>query len=524
MKKTLIFLLLLSSIALFQSCNDNNDDYTPEPEPENAVKLSNNGVFGEILTDTNGKSLYFFSKDTKDTSECLDGCLNIWPVFYVENITVGSGLDAVDFATITRTDGVKQTTYKGWPLYYFSNDANAGDTNGDKVNDVWYVAKPDYSLMYVTSQLVSHDGNNYTSSYTEGDGNTFYITDVNGNTLYTFSHDTNNTNNFTNSDFSNNAVWPIAEIDLDKIPSILNNNDFGTIDVYGRTQLTYKGWPLYYFGQDSVRGDNKGISFPAPGVWPIANVDTTEAPIETTVKLVDNATFGEILTDSEGISLYFFSDDAKDTSECIDGCLNIWPAFYTENLVLGTGLDITDFETITRTDGAKQTTYKGWPLYYYVSDVNTGDTLGDNVGDEWFIAKPDYSFMYVYSQLLGHDGNNYTSDYTVGEGETGYIVDIDGRTLYTFSNDTNNTNNFTNSDFSNNAVWPIAEIDLDRIPSVLNNDDFGTIDVYGRTQLTYKGWPLYYFGQDSVRGDNKGISFPAPGVWPIANVDTTIAP
>ncbi|MDC9722223.1 MAG: hypothetical protein PSN34_05555 [Urechidicola sp.] len=518
MKKVLLFLLVVSLISL-QSCKDDDDDNNQQPTV-NTVQLSNDASLGIVLTDANGKSLYFFSKDTKNTSECVDGCLSIWPIFYEENITVDSGLSISDFETITRADGSKQTTYMGWPLYYFASDVQAGDTNGDNVNNVWFIAKPDYTLMYAVSQLVGHDDKNYTNDYVEGEGATPYLVDINGNTLYTFSHDTNSTNNFTNADFSNNAVWPIVEIDLDQIPSILNNDDFGIIDVFGRNQMTYKGWPLYYFGQDSSRGDNKGISFPAPGVWPIANVDTAEAPASPTVKLVDNATFGEILTDAEGISLYFFSDDAKDTSECLDGCLNIWPIFYIENLVLDSeGLDITDFATITRTDGAMQTTYKGWPLYYYVSDVNTGDTLGDNVGEEWFIAKPDYSLMYVYSQLLGHDGNNYTSDYTVGEGETAYIVDINGMTLYTFSNDTLNTNNFTNADFSNNAVWPIAEITLDQIPSNLDMSNFGSIDVFGRTQLTYKGWPLYYFGQDSSRGDNKGISFPAPGVWPVANTD-----
>jgi len=523
--------LTLCTIFLFLGCSkDNNPDPPkiddpqqmddPEPTP-NSVRLADNSTFGKIMTDADGLSLYIFSLDTKDTSECLDGCLNAWPVFYEESITVDTGLNTGDFATIDRTDGTKQTTYKGWPLYYFANDAAEGDTNGDGVNDVWYVAKPDYSLMYVSAQLVGHDGKNYLEDYTEGDGATPYLVDIDGNTLYGFINDQKDTNNFTNPDFSNDAVWPIAEITLDKIPSILDVDDFGTIDVFGRTQLTYRGWPLYYFGQDEARGDNKGISFPAPGVWPIVNVNTEMAPEpESTVKLAEDPGFGSILTDADGLSLYFFSRDTKDNSECLGGCLNAWPVFYQEDIVVGTGLEASDFATIDRTDGSKQTTYKGWPLYYYASDAAAGDSTGDGVGSVWYIAKPDYSVMYVRAQLVGHNGTNYLGDYTEGEGQTFYITDIEGRTLYGFINDTKDTNNFTNPDFSNDSVWPIAEITLDMIPSILDAADFGTIDVFGRTQLTYKGWPLYYFGQDEARGDNKGISFPAPGVWPILNIDT----
>jgi len=275
MKKTILLVLAVSSLISLQSCD--SDDGTPTVE-KNAIKLSDNPTFGKILTDSEGKSLYFFSKDSKQTSECLNGCLDTWPIFYKENITIDAGLSKTDFKTITRTDGKKQTTYKGWPLYYFEKDAKAGDTKGDKVNDVWYIAKPDYSLMYVASQLVGHDGKNYKGDYTEGGGLTKYITDIDGKTLYAFKKDKKDTNNFTKDDFSNNAVWPIAEISLDRIPSILNAADFGTINVFGKTQLTYKGWPLYYFGQDAIRGDNKGISFPKPSVWPIVNVDTAMAP------------------------------------------------------------------------------------------------------------------------------------------------------------------------------------------------------------------------------------------------------
>jgi predicted lipoprotein with Yx(FWY)xxD motif len=523
-----IFLSIFVIAFLFQSCSKDSNptpivDPSPDPSPvAKSVKLADNATFGKILTDADGKSLYFFSLDTKDNSACLDGCLDVWPVFYKETITIDTGLQASDFATINRTDGTKQTTYKGWPLYYFANDNTPGDTNGDKVNDVWYVAKPDYSLMYVSAQLVGHDGKNYLDDYNEGEGASFYLVDIAGNTLYSFSNDAKNTNNFTKSDFSNNAVWPIAEISIYKIPSILNPADFGTIDVFGKAQLTYKGWPLYYFGQDAARGDNKGISFPSPGIWPIVNNLSALAPEPpSTVKLAVNGTFGSILTDADGKSLYFFSLDTKDTSACVTGCLSVWPVFYQENIVTDAGLNSADFATIDRSDGAKQTTYKGWPLYYFAGDNAAGDTNGDKVNDIWYIAKPDYSLMYVQAQLVGHDGKNYLGDYTEGDGTTFYITDIEGRTLYGFVADTKDTNNYTAPDFSNNSVWPIAEITLENIPSILDAPDFGTIDVYGRSQLTYKGWPLYYFGQDNVRGDNKGISFPSPGVWPIVNIDTT---
>lgn len=258
------------------SCNDNDDDYLLEPST--TVSLATDASLGSILVDSeNGRSLYFFSKDTQDNSQCMNGCLDSWPIFYEESIEVGEGLNADDFGTITRADGSKQTTYKNWPLYYFANDTNAGETNGNGIGSVWFIAKPDYSVMYANAQLVGNDGNHYLGDYTLGDGTTNYIVSIAGRTMYTFRNDTRNTNNFTLADFSNNAAWPIVEITLDKIPSILSTADFGTVDVFGRTQLTYKGWPLYYFGQDTERGDNKGVSVPNPGVWPIANIGISPA-------------------------------------------------------------------------------------------------------------------------------------------------------------------------------------------------------------------------------------------------------
>lgn len=275
------------------------------------------------------------------------------------------------------------------------------------------------------------------------------------------------------------------------------------------------------------------------------NGNDTGTPPPTEVKndgvmLSTSATLGSYLTDKNGRSLYFFATDANGQSSCTGGCEALWPAFFVDNLTadkVGAGLTFSDFATITTTSG-KQLTYKGWPLYYYApvsagdgyggAGVNkpetAGQTTGEGIDGTWFIAKPDYSILIARSQLKGHDGKNYKSDYTVGDGVTTYFTDAKGVTLYTFKNDTFKKNNFTAADFSNNSVWPIYETDKIVVPSILDKSKFSVITVFGKSQLVYNGWPLYYFGQDAnVRGANKGISFPAPGVWPVPVKDIALA-
>ncbi len=239
--------------------------------PAQKIMLSMHNDLGKILTDGDGRTLYFFTKDAFGASLCENGCKANWPIFYSDNLEIGEGLDPNDFGSTMRGDGDMQTTYKGWPLYYFINDNAPGDVNGEGVIGKWYVAKPDYSVMLVDNQLVGHDGVKYNSSYEPGEEVVQYFVDDYGRTLYIFTKDSFEKNNFTNEDFSNNGVWPIYETENMTAPSALDSSAFSVIDVYGHKQLCYQGWPLYYFGQDSMmRGSNKGVSFPAPGVWPVA--------------------------------------------------------------------------------------------------------------------------------------------------------------------------------------------------------------------------------------------------------------
>lgn len=280
-------MIVIACTVFTISCSKDSEPAPPEKKP--TILLGNSGTLGSYLTDTLGNTLYYFSNDFDGQSNCAGGCLALWPIYYAgDNLTqasLASGLDIADFGSITTPAG-KQTTYKTWPLYYYApavGGANVreapGETKGEAFNNVWFVAKPDYSIMLVNAQLTGNDGKMYKSDYTEGTGKTLYFSDPKGVTLYGFAVDSFNVNKFTKADFSNNTVWPIYETEDVVVPSILDKTLFTAIDVFGRKQLTYKGWPLYYFGADDMqRGLNKGVSVPTPGVWPVMVKDAPEAP------------------------------------------------------------------------------------------------------------------------------------------------------------------------------------------------------------------------------------------------------
>ena len=270
--------LLLIILLLVSACSDDSDN-----GPSARISLASSTALGNYLTDGDGNTLYYFSTDATGSNTCTGGCATIWPIFFEDNLTadmLGEGLSIDDFGTTTSAAG-QQTTYKGWPLYYYAPSGTReapNQTTGEAVGGVWFVAKPDYTIMIAKSQLKGLDGKNYKGDYTEGEESVAYFTDAKGRTLYAFAFDKKDDNNYTNGDGAHDAVWPIFSEALGGVPSTLDKTLFGTITVSGNSQLTYKGWPLYYFGNDAVRGDNKGVSVPTPGIWPIVTKDTEAAP------------------------------------------------------------------------------------------------------------------------------------------------------------------------------------------------------------------------------------------------------
>ncbi|MDB5825995.1 MAG: ATP-binding protein [Variovorax sp.] len=93
-----------------------------------------------VLVGPDGKSLYTFTRDTANSgkSVCNAACAKLWPALPV----AASAKPMGGYTVIMRDDGTKQWAYNGWPLYYYANDAKAGDRTGDNFNNAWKLARP----------------------------------------------------------------------------------------------------------------------------------------------------------------------------------------------------------------------------------------------------------------------------------------------------------------------------------------------------------------------------------------------
>ena len=102
------------------------------------VVMVHDSAVGKVLVDQKGMTLYTFEKDPAGKSVCNGKCAQNWPPLLATSQAEASG----DFSIITRDDGKKQWAYRGKPLYLWIKDKKPGDTTGDKVLNVWAVARP----------------------------------------------------------------------------------------------------------------------------------------------------------------------------------------------------------------------------------------------------------------------------------------------------------------------------------------------------------------------------------------------
>jgi predicted lipoprotein with Yx(FWY)xxD motif len=107
---------------------------------------SHQGSAAPFLTNSSGRAVYLWAADSMNKSMCSGACAQAWPpVTSKGQVTAANGAKAADLGTITRSDGTKQVTYLGHPLYYFAGDSGPGQTNGqgsDSFGAKWWLVAP----------------------------------------------------------------------------------------------------------------------------------------------------------------------------------------------------------------------------------------------------------------------------------------------------------------------------------------------------------------------------------------------
>jgi predicted lipoprotein with Yx(FWY)xxD motif len=305
-----------------------------------------------------------------------------------------------------------------------------------------------------------------------------FLVDAKGMTLYLFTKDEVGKSNCYDQCAQN---WPPLLVAEGETPTLAEGVP-GLIGVEARTdgglQVVFNGMPLYYFAKDAAPGDATGQN--VGEAWFVV------AP--ASVSLGGNADLGSFLVGPNGMTLYLYTKDEPDKSNCYDQCAQNWPPLLvkegeTPSLQLGLSGEL---GVTARTDGGSQVTFNGMPLYYWVKDTAPGDSTGQNVGEVWFVIKPT-TLTVASNADLGS-----------------FLVGPNGMTLYLYTKDEPDTSTCYDQCAVN---WPPLLVVEGETPTA-GDGVMGTLGVTTRTdgglQVTYNGTPLYYWIKDVVPGDVTG--------------------
>ena len=149
----MVFVLIIGIIIIMRA-NENSTTSTenigalsPTADLRNVVvKTANTDVYGTheiILTDKNGRTLYYSKQDVFHKVSCTGDCTYAWiPLLFKGTGPLTTSTKLPGRLTTDKTVNGNQVAYNGHYLYTFSGDSTPGDMQGNGRKDEWYVATP----------------------------------------------------------------------------------------------------------------------------------------------------------------------------------------------------------------------------------------------------------------------------------------------------------------------------------------------------------------------------------------------
>jgi predicted lipoprotein with Yx(FWY)xxD motif len=140
--------IAVAAALLIAACGGGGSSTNSSSTPSGSALLNaeDTSALGNVVVGSSGRTLYIFRKDTGPASTCSGTCATQWPPLTTSgSITTSGGVSTSAVKTVRRSDGTMQVTLDGHPLYYFSGDSAAGQTNGQGLNAfgaLWYALSP----------------------------------------------------------------------------------------------------------------------------------------------------------------------------------------------------------------------------------------------------------------------------------------------------------------------------------------------------------------------------------------------
>jgi len=222
-----------------------------------AISTAQNATLGKILVNSQGMTLYVFTKDAagQGISNCTGSCAALWPPLLTTGTpTPAAGVTGA-LGTITRSGGTKQVTINGQPLYTYSKDAQPGQANGQGFGGLWFAVGP--SGQRITAGTTSGDTVNVANNPKLGQ----ILVNSAGMTLYLFTKDAPGVSTCTGTCAK---LWPPLAPPAAGTPtagpgvtaklSVITRSD-------GTKQVAINGQPLYTYSADTKAGDTAGEGY-----------------------------------------------------------------------------------------------------------------------------------------------------------------------------------------------------------------------------------------------------------------------
>ena len=109
--------------------------------------VSVKGQSQTVLTNATGLTLYYFTADTATQSAVSGGLAKIWPPLLFTGSGGPTSSTSLSGKLSVQTDvNGNQIEYNGHPLYTFSGDNAPGQTNGEGISGMWFVATPNLAV------------------------------------------------------------------------------------------------------------------------------------------------------------------------------------------------------------------------------------------------------------------------------------------------------------------------------------------------------------------------------------------